>query len=79
MLRLVMKHGIFLTSVGLTLGIAGCFAAARIVRAHLFATSPMDPTTIAATAIILAFAGLTATLLPAARAARIDPVRALRE
>jgi predicted permease len=78
-LALVMKHGFVLTGTGIALGIAGSAAAARLVQSHLFATSPLDPATIGGTVVILGLAALMATLLPARRAARLDPVRALRD
>jgi putative ABC transport system permease protein len=78
-LSLVMKQGVVLTGVGLALGIGGSLAAARLLRSHLFATSPADPVMIASAAAILGLGALAATLVPARRASRTDPVRALRD
>jgi putative ABC transport system permease protein len=78
-LSLVMKQGIVLTGVGLALGIGGSLAAARLLRFHLFATSPADPVMITSAAAILGLGALAATLVPARRASRTDPVRALRD
>jgi predicted lysophospholipase L1 biosynthesis ABC-type transport system permease subunit len=64
--------------VGLATGIVGALALGQLLRGILFAVEPMDPLTLAAT--IVSFAGITglAAWLPARRAARIDPLRALR-
>ena len=61
------------------LGIGGSLAAARLLRSHLFATSPADPVMITSAAAILGLGALAATLVPARRASRTDPVRALRD
>jgi ABC-type antimicrobial peptide transport system permease subunit len=78
-LGLVMKQGVVLTGVGLVIGIGGSLAAARLLRAHLFATSPVDPAVIAAAATVLGIGALAATLVPAHRASQTDPVRAPRD
>ena len=64
--------------IGTLLGIAGAMASARVVRSFLFETDPADPLTLAAVAIALATSGCVAALLPAMRAARVDPASTLR-
>jgi putative ABC transport system permease protein len=66
-------------AVGLVLGLAAGLAVARVMRSVLFQVSPTDPATIAATIVVLAAVALVATLGPALRAARLDPLAALRE
>jgi ABC-type antimicrobial peptide transport system permease subunit len=54
-------------------------AGAKLVVAFLYGVKPSDPTTLALSALVLATVGVVAALAPAARAARLDPVDALRE
>jgi predicted permease len=64
--------------VGLAVGFVGAVAASRLLRQFLFGVSPLDPVAYAEVALVLAVAGLLATYLPARRATRVDPIRALR-
>jgi ABC-type antimicrobial peptide transport system permease subunit len=64
--------------IGLALGIAGGLAASRLVRSMLFETSVMDPATLALAPCLLAVVAAVASAVPASRAARIDPIVALR-
>jgi putative ABC transport system permease protein len=66
-------------AAGLVLGLAEGLAVARVMRSMLFQVSPNDPVTIAVTIVVLAAVALVATLGPALRAARLDPLAALRE
>jgi ABC-type antimicrobial peptide transport system permease subunit len=63
---------------GVALGTAGALMAAGVTRSMLFGLSPTDPTVFLVAALILTSAALVAGWLPARRAARIDPVIALR-
>jgi putative ABC transport system permease protein len=76
--RLVLGHGARLTIVGLVLGAAGAFAVTRFMRTMLFEIAPTDPATYAIVAASLAVAALAACQIPALRAARVDPLAALR-
>src|SRR5262249_37100121 len=77
-LVMVMKGAVRLVLIGVTVGLPISLAASRWVKSMLFGLTPMDPATIAAAAIVLSTAGLLAAYLPARRASRLDPLRALR-
>jgi ABC-type antimicrobial peptide transport system permease subunit len=76
--RLFLRHGLVLTSVGIMLGIGATLFVTRLMSALLFGVTPMDPVTYAAASALLATVALLATYLPARRAARVDPMVALR-
>jgi predicted permease len=76
--RLFLRHGVLLTGAGIATGIAISLALTRVMSALLFGVSPMDPATYTAVSFGLAGVALVATWLPARRAARVDPVAALR-
>jgi putative ABC transport system permease protein len=74
----VLRRGLKLTLIGLAIGLAGALAATRIIRSLLYDVSPTDPLTFACVSLLLAGVALLACYLPARRAARIDPMTALR-
>jgi macrolide transport system ATP-binding/permease protein len=76
--RLVMGQAGVLTSVGLAIGLLCSIATSMFIRKLLFAVPPWDVAILAAVAFLLALASLAASLLPARRAASVDPVQALR-
>ena len=76
--RLVIGHGMMLVVVGIVLGLAGAFAATRLLTAQLFEVKPTDPAVFVAVAVALGLAGVAACVLPARRATRVDPIAALR-
>jgi len=78
-LRLVFERVGVLIAAGLALGLAASLWVARLVEALLFQLAPRDPVTFGGAAAVLVAVGLLAAWLPAHRAARLDPVRALRE
>ncbi|PYR75493.1 MAG: hypothetical protein DMF86_15110 [Acidobacteria bacterium] len=78
-LRLVVGRALALTGIAIVIGAIGATALARLLGALLFGVGPADPATFAAAAATLALVGALAAYLPARRAARIDPVRALAE
>jgi predicted permease len=76
--RMILKEGVLLVVIGLTLGIAGAFFAAGVLRGLLFGVAPHDPTTFIAVALGMAAVGIGACWIPALRAARIDPAITMR-
>jgi putative ABC transport system permease protein len=78
-LRLVLRQGLALAAIGLALGLAGAFAASRLLTSMLFEVKPNDPLTYAGVAVLLGVVALAASYIPARRASRIDPLVALRQ
>ena len=76
--RLVFQHVGMLIAAGLAVGLAGSLWAARFVEALLFQLEARDPVTFAGAAAVLVVVGVLAAWMPARRAARLDPVAALR-
>jgi predicted permease len=77
-LRSVLGHGLKLTLLGVAAGLSGGIVAARFMRSLLAGVSTNDPATFAGVAGLVTVVALAACLLPARRAARVDPVIALR-
>jgi predicted permease len=77
-LALMLRQGLAPVAAGLAAGLAGALAAARVLRALLFEVSATDPATYAAVAALLGAVAALAAYLPARRAARVDPLVALR-
>ncbi|HWH53316.1 MAG TPA: ABC transporter permease [Gemmatimonadaceae bacterium] len=77
-LRLVMSQGVWLTTIGVALGLAGSAAAVRLLRSMLFGVGAYDLASFALAAAVLGGAALLACYLPARRATRVDPMITLR-
>ena len=77
-LTLVIGQGSRLAMLGIALGLAGAFSLTRVLKKMLFGVTPSDTWTFVATALLLGAVAIAASLIPALRAARIDPVTALR-
>jgi putative ABC transport system permease protein len=77
-LAMFVREGLTITAAGLGLGLAGALIATRLLRTLLFGITPTDPLAFAAVVGVLLTVALAATIVPAYRAARIDPLRALR-
>ena len=77
-LGLVLRDGLVLTLAGIALGLGGAFAATRVLGSQLYGVGTTDAATFAAVSVLLAAAALMASYLPAQRAARVDPMVALK-
>jgi len=77
-LLLILKQGLLITVLGLTIGIAGAWGLTRFLASQLYEVEPTDIATFAVTAAILFIVALTACFLPAWRAVRLNPNEALR-
>jgi putative ABC transport system permease protein len=77
-LRMVIAEGFKLTVVGLGLGLAAAFALNRLIASQLFGVTATDPLTYGGVATLLAMVAMVACYIPARRAARVDPMVALR-
>jgi putative ABC transport system permease protein len=75
---MVLRQGMLPVAAGLMAGIACAFAITRLIASQLYGVTPRDPWTFATVALLLAAVGMMACWIPARRAARVDPLRALR-
>jgi predicted permease len=76
--RMVLREGSLVVGVGLAIGLAGAIAGSRVLQTLLFEIRPSDPVTIGGVSLLLGIVGLAACYVPARRATRVDPLRALR-
>ena len=77
-LGLVLQHGLLLAGAGIALGLVASFALTRVLRSLLFGVGVLDPLTLATVCGVLAGAAVLACWLPARRAARVDPLVAMK-
>jgi ABC-type antimicrobial peptide transport system permease subunit len=77
-LRLILGQGMTPVVIGLATGLAAALALGRLLRTQLYQISPHNPTLLFTTAVVLALVALLACLVPAQRAANVDPIQALR-
>jgi putative ABC transport system permease protein len=77
-LRLVLGTGQRLAIAGVLIGLAGAYAGGRLVGSRVYAMQAGDPLVLLAAAIVVAAVALMATIIPALRASRTDPIRAMR-
>jgi ABC-type antimicrobial peptide transport system permease subunit len=75
---LVLRQGLMLAGLGIGAGLLAALAATRLLRSLLYGVSPLDPVTFVAVPLLLLAVSVLACLLPARRAARVDPMEALR-
>jgi len=75
---MIVKQGGMLIVLGLVIGLAGAYAATRLIASLLFGVTAKDPITFAAVAVLLAIVALLACYVPALRATKVDPMDALR-
>jgi predicted permease len=76
--RLVLRHGVRLTVLGLFLGLAGAVGATRLIESQLYEVDAADPLTYTAVALLLGAVAVIASYMPARKASRTDPLEALR-
>jgi putative ABC transport system permease protein len=78
-LRLILREGAVLVLIGLAVGITGAIALRQVIASHLYGVGVLDPVVLASVSAVLGLAALLACLVPARRAARVDPVVALAQ
>jgi putative ABC transport system permease protein len=77
-LKLILKDGLVLASLGVAIGLAGAFALTRLMSSLLFDVKPTDAQTFVTVSALLIFVALLACFIPARRATKVDPLVALR-
>ena len=75
---MILRQGLIQLAIGLTLGVAGGLGVGMVLRGLIVQITPRDPITFAAIIAVLALVTIAACLIPARRAARLDPLAALR-
>ena len=78
-LSLLMKQALALVAIGIAIGIAGAYGISKALTSLLHGVSPTDPATFAGTLALMAITAALASFIPARRALRLDPIRALRQ
>lgn len=76
--RLIVGQAMLLVAISLAIGLAGAFAATRLLSSLLFGVGTWDPATFGAIVLLISAVSFLATWLPARRAANVDPIIALR-
>jgi len=77
-IKLIMKSGLLIAIIGVAIGLAGAFALTRLMTSLLFAVEATDKVTFAGVSVGLVVVALLACYIPARRAAKVDPLEALR-
>jgi ABC-type antimicrobial peptide transport system permease subunit len=77
--RMIVREGLAIAIPGVAIGIGGALAATTMVRSQLYGVDSQDPSTIVAASAALVLTVVVASLVPAWRASKIDPIEALRQ
>ena len=77
-LRLVLREGAAVSLLGVAIGVAAALLLSRVMAGYVYGISPSDPLTLIAASLLLMSFALLASYVPARRAARVDPIVALR-
>ena len=77
-LQIVLKQSLKSVGIGAGLGLAGALAATRFLSSLLYEVEPTDPATFAGASLLLVLVAVLAISIPARRAAKVDPMEALR-
>jgi putative ABC transport system permease protein len=77
-LRMVLRQGLLLACAGIAVGLAASLALTRLLRGLLFEVAPHDPATLFGVSLLLLAVALAASLIPARRAMKVDPMVTLR-
>jgi len=78
-LRLIVIEGMRPTLIGVAIGLAGALALGRVLANLIYGVKPTDPITFGAVSVLLAGVGLFASVIPAYRATRVEPMKTLRD
>jgi ABC-type antimicrobial peptide transport system permease subunit len=78
-IRMVLREALMLMAAGLAIGLPAALLASRLTVARLVGVSATDPATLGGALLVMLIAGVCAAIVPAVRASRVDPVRALRQ
>jgi ABC-type antimicrobial peptide transport system permease subunit len=73
-----MSEGIVVSAIGLAAGLVASALVGRAIRTLLFGVAPTDPASLVGTSVLLAIVAIGASIIPARRALRVDPLEALR-
>jgi putative ABC transport system permease protein len=76
--RMVVGHGLWISLPGIVIGLGAAMSLTRVITSLLYEVKPTDPQTFVAVAVLVVVTVLLASWVPAARAARVDPLVALR-
>jgi ABC-type antimicrobial peptide transport system permease subunit len=77
-LRLIVGRGLRLALQGVVIGLVAAFVGTRVMLALLYQVQPRDPLTFVAVPLLLSLVAMLASVIPALRAMRVDPINALR-
>jgi len=78
LLTLVSGETVFVVGLGITIGLAGAWALSRVLASLLYEVDPRDPATFVIVPLVLLLPAVAATVIPALRAARVDPTQVMR-